>query len=207
MSVDMKVIPVPADGDCFYHAFIKGLRLAGLTPHILRDIVAQKILSDSDLYDDLVKEWIDFDVIQNANSITPEIAANHIRDTKEWSTSTIIHILATAFNVRIVVFQNINGRYFSEIFPSEWKDSPQTRPYKDIYILRRGCHYELLVPVKEIVSNSRKIPASRRESPRSTRRLQRGGGLMEKHDTSQDNHLWLTRVLGLAGFILLLFTV
>lgn len=215
MSVNMRVIPVPADGDCFFHAFIKGLGLEGLTPQLLRDVVAQKILTDHDLYDDLVKEWIDFDVIRGHNSVTPEMAAHHIRNTKEWSTSTIIHIIACAFNVRVIVFQKINGNYFSETFPSEWKAKPQGRPYKDIYILRRGSHYELLVPVDNKVNpslSSRRVVGTSR--PYLTRRSQRGGGVDEGDDDFHDGgdetektYSWLSMTLGVTGFALLVLTI
>ena len=79
MSVDMKVISVPADGDCLYHAFIQGLVKDGLftqiTPSQLRSYVADKILNDKSLYDDLVREWVDFKVIPDAKYMTPELAA------------------------------------------------------------------------------------------------------------------------------------
>ena len=156
----MRVIPVPADGDCLYHAFIRGLGLEGLTPQLLRDIVAQKILTDQDLYDDLIREWIDFGVIHPATSMTEDIAAHHIRNTKEWATSTVIHILATAFNVRIVVFENIKGNYYPETFPSPWKPIQQTKPYKDVYILRRGSHYELLIPINNTRKARRTVKSS-----------------------------------------------
>lgn len=210
MSVDMKVVPVPADGDCLYHAFIKGLDIPGLTPQQLRDFVADKILNEKDLYDDLVTEWVDFNVINDIANITPQIAAHHLRTTKEWATSTVIHILATAFNVRIVVYQKINGEFFPEIFPSQWKTEDEKReperakPYKDIHLLRRGYHFELLLPVDE---QSLKTTASETNTKQVYHKNggQRGGGIMIDNGNFDSNTS--TVIMGLVGVLLLLFTI
>lgn len=229
----MKIIPVPADGDCLYHAFIKGLGIKTLLPQHLRDFVASKILSDKDLYDDIVREWIDFNVIPNAQNITPEKVANHIRNTKEWATSTVIHILAVAFNVRITVFQKINGQFYPEIFPSEWKQHHDEKwktvgklknrgnkwkkdaYYKDIYLLRRGYHFELLIPVgpsNSSDSSSPYISSSKSNGALSPSVGQRGGGgddtfvADDAYVAGEDDNFFLTVSLGIAGIVLFLWT-
>ena len=195
----MKIVPVPGDGDCLYHAFIKGLGIDGLTPIQLREFVGKKLMSDKDLYDDLVTEWIDFGVIKNASDVTPEMAAHHICNTKEWATSTVIHILAVAFNVRIVVFEKINGQFYSEMFPSEWKPKgSKTIPYKDIYLFRRGYHFELLEPIDNI--ERKDIPTI--QNRRLTRRGQRGGG-----QQLLPNDTLTTMVLGALGIFLFVITI
>ena len=180
-TIDLRVIPVPADGDCLYHAFIKGLDI-DISPQDLRNYVAHKIQTDKDLYDDLVMEWLDFGVIRNITRITPEIAANRLRTTKEWATSTVIHILALAFNVRVIVFQKINGKFYPEVFPSVWKVTEEMKKdigpkYKDIYLYRRGYHFELLVrdkPITTVTTPKRYCFGSGYK--RSNAILQRGGG-------------------------------
>ena len=148
--VTLRVIPVPGDGDCLYHAFIKGINLS-ISPQQLRGYVADKILNNKDLYDDLVTELVDFGRIKNVDLVTPEKLSNVIRHTKEWATSTVIHILAVAFNVRILVLQKINGRFFSEEFTSAWKIPSGHKigktQAKSIYLYRRGYHFELLQPL------------------------------------------------------------
>lgn len=210
MSIDMRIVSVPADGDCLYHAFIKGLSIPGLTPQQLRDFVADKILHDKDLYDDLVREWIDFNVIPDVQRITPQMAADRIRKTKEWATSTVIHILAVAFNVRIVVFQRINEQFYSEIFPSEWKRdiTSKRRPYKDVYLFRRGYHFELLTPIDKLGygaegnGNENGNVGLKRTGGIGT---QRGGGVDPSNHVACDPSLTVT--LGLLGIICFICTL
>jgi OTU-like cysteine protease len=215
MSIDMKIIPVPADGDCLYHAFIKGLGIDSLTPLFLRDFVANRILNDKDLYDDLIREWMDFKVVSSVDTITPEIAANHIRNSKEWATSTVIHILSIAFNVRIIVFQKINGQFYSEIFPSEWKETcpkkklkKQKQQHKDIYLYRRGYHFELLVPIVTNNSNGNVISGNHKENHHTSQPFtfgQRGGGI-DPQDPGDPGDPMLTVTLGIIGIVLFFFT-
>jgi len=201
MSIDMRVVSVPADGDCLYHAFIKGLNLHDLSPKQLRDFVADKILSDKDLYEDIVTEWVDFKVIPSRQHASPETVANRIRNTKEWATSTVIHILAHAFNVRVIVFQKINGQFYSEVFPSEWKGKHAERKdyFHDIYLYRKGCHFELLMPLDSAKENDRLSMAA--TSIESKTQNQRGGGYERN-----DGHKLLHVCLGLAGIIIFIWT-
>ena len=202
----MKIIPVPSDGDCLYHAFIKGLGIPGLSPQNLRDFVANKITFDKDLYDDLIREWLDFGVISDSAHMTPETAAQHISNSKEWATSTVIHILADAFKVRTIVFQKINGTFYSEVFPSEWKrksteNKTFERFYKDIYLLRDANHFELLVPLETSSSKQGKMMfnSGQKNAKTGTVLSQRGGG-------HADNNFFLNMVLGVAGVVLLIWT-
>ena len=150
-SIEFEIIPVPADGDCFYHAFIKSLNM-DTTPRHLRKLVAMEISKNEDLYDDLLREWVDFGVIKSTSSVNKSTVLKTIKYSNEWATSTVIHILATLFNVKIIVFQRIQNQFFSEEFPSVWKvegnATRQTESHKKniVYILRTGQHFEMLLP-------------------------------------------------------------
>lgn len=210
-STNMRIISVPSDGDCLYHAFIKGIGIPGLEPQQLRDFVANKILAEKDLYEDLVTEWADFNVIQTVESIDQETAANHLRTSKEWATSTVIHILATAFNVRVIVFQKINDKFFSETFPSEWKienndpeKNPMTKPYKDIYLIRRGYHFELLIP-DGVTTETRGFCIRSGDGGKNNKNLRRGlrgGAIVDDNDGNKWN--MSTIIMGVAGVLLMM---
>lgn len=223
MSVDMKLISVPADGDCLYHAFIRGLitdgHFSSISPSQLRAYVADKILQESDLYDDLVREWVDFNVISDVNLISPPLASNRIRNSKEWATSTVIHILSLGFHVRVVVFQTISGRFYSEVFPSEWKRPEGTKlkhkPFKTIYMLRRGYHFDLLEPLEDervtaasgdfVNSQDGQDFHERRQTPY----LGGGGGGIDAYQfySSSDWGLSSHTLIGVLIIITMLFTV
>ena len=172
---DYSKIDMPKDGNCFYHAFIRGLYEAqvhpegtdgqgwnpsSLTPAVLRDQVARVIEINQDMYNDVLIEWRDFHVIHrqqglqggNVGNPTPFQVAQRIRNTREWATSTVIHILSVLYNVTIVVYEEINGYYYAESFPSAWKKVPPRNPIARLTVLRTGNHFDLLVKRKPLVS-------------------------------------------------------
>lgn len=159
--VNLQRVAVPADGDCLYHAVIKGLYLTQVQPRELRKVVANVIRFDQDLYDDLVTEWKDFS-LKNLKNMTPEKAARRIENTKEWATSTVIHILSLAMNCRINVFEMVNGKYVMERFPSEWKSFKRLSTDVEIFLHKSGGHFELLVP--EVLSPQKSVLKKKEEN-------------------------------------------
>jgi predicted transcriptional regulator len=141
-----KIIETPSDGDCFFHAFLidTGIKT---NPKELRAIVANVLEKNNDLYQDLLLEWRDLGVISKNTKLSPKQVADIIRNTKEWATSTIIHIISVLFKIKIIVHEKINGKLFAESFPSEWKNTGII-PKKSINILRIGNHFEALKYVK-----------------------------------------------------------
>jgi hypothetical protein len=180
-SLNVDVIKMPGDGDCLYHAFIRGANLSGkASPNDLRLHVADKIRTVEDLYDDLLREWIDFGIIRKdgdgfrfvttGEQVTPETAAYHIVHTKDWATSTVIHILASSMNLDVYVTQLINGQQYTETFPSPWKNRMEPQRHRGkarerggrgklgdrgnrgkLYLYRTQHHFDLLVPRRESV--------------------------------------------------------
>ena len=145
----MEVIPVPGDGDCFYHAFIKGLGLE-VSPKHLRTFVADKIMSSTDLYKDILDDWKSQNLLRGEETLSAEQIAHRIRYNKEWATTTVIHILADAFNCRVIVYKSINGRYLPQVFPYIWTFDPKVRKFnKTISIYNHGGHFDLLTEVKD----------------------------------------------------------
>lgn len=198
----LKIIPVPADGDCLYHSVIQGLKYHGtkmdISPKMLRCHVASVILKDPDLYDDLVTEWVDFGVIYNTKNITPQIVADRIINTHEWATSTVIHILAFSFNVKIVILEKIKNKLYPQEFPSVWKNFPETDRKITIFIHKTGKHFELLVPLE----NTRKRKTGLLDYPdsfvkrskRISKRTIRGGGSNIKGKNRNINKLQKSQI-------------
>jgi hypothetical protein len=85
--------------------------------------------------------------------------------------------LALGFRVQVFVFQRINGRFYSEVFPSDWKDFKDKKmpyePFKTIYLLRQGYHFNLLKPPDDIETLGDK---ERSKDFRECRVSQWGGG-------------------------------
>lgn len=146
-------IQVPLDGNCFFHSFILGMKVFDpdfrLTVTDLRYLVAKVIKLTPELYEDLITEWLDFQriTLESKSKMTPEIAGNIIYETNEWTTSTMIHILAVVFNVKIIIHEKINGKFFSESFPSAWKKkvgNESNNSDKEINILKEYNHFDYL---------------------------------------------------------------
>lgn len=141
---------MPADGDCFFHAVVYGLRQYGMeiSPQHIRNAVAQVIEKDAQLYEQLLDEWIDFSVIPRNHSMSPVKAAILIRS-KEWATSTIIHITSRLFNIKINVYEEINGTFITQSFPYPWDTSPKQKDLRlpTINVLHRREHFDALQPL------------------------------------------------------------
>lgn len=146
---NFSTVAVPADGNCFYHAFIKGTGLK-TTLKDLRAVVAKKIFNDPDLYDDLVTEWIDHKVINDKKQMNPLAAATRILTTNDWATSTIVHVVALEYKTRITVVQKTGNSLVCQDFPARYKLDKQRRFRKRVYIKfdQSREHYELLLPWK-----------------------------------------------------------
>ena len=215
--VSLKVIPVPGDGDCLYHAIIKGIDIS-VTPKDLRNFVAEQILMNNDLYEDLVLELIDFGRVKDSSRMTPAKLANVIKHTKEWATSTVIHILANAFNIKILVIQKINNRFYSEEFPSPWKydmslDNKQSK--KVVYVYRRGYHFELLEPIgyinatfPDIRTCQNKTKRNKCESNRRNCVDQWGGAYRQRSSMIQSDAVNRHQLFpGVVGMILIMISI
>lgn len=208
MSTSLTIVPVPPDGDCFFHAFIQGSKL-NTTPAHVRDLVSDYIKNDKDLLDDLITEWRDFGVIGKNQTISPKNASTKIRN-GEWATSTMIHVVCMIFNVKIIVFENVNGSLRSQIFPSIWKPSVPDNPFRpEIFVLRRRNHFDLLVPKSDskyigdtTYNNSVDKILSLRNNIRQKGQSQRGGGkITESNDFIEKNAPFCVSLLILLSLI------
>lgn len=141
---DFVVVRMPSDGDCFYHAFIQGVGLQE-TPLDLRRKVVKVLKNDATLLENLIDEWKDHDVLLKNEKVDMDEVSLLIIQDKEWATSTIIHILANLYNVKVVVFKKISGKYHAETFPHSWTFDEKKRKFnKVIYILSDYAHFDLL---------------------------------------------------------------
>ncbi len=187
MSCNFRLIKVPGDGDCFYHAFSAGLVRLGarsIEASQLRNYVAKKIVTDPDLYDDIALEWLDFGIVKRrgANNqmvftkthevLTPKRAAKRILQ-GDWATSTVIHILAGAFRVKVFVVENIGNKQYTESFPSAWKQRGKMEvasqcTERGIYLYKSAHHFDLLDRIDRLDESNK--------NHRSLQRERTGGG-------------------------------
>jgi hypothetical protein len=154
----MSIIKSQPDGDCFYHSVINGLKHNhhdNLTPRDIKLKVAEYIKNDPSLHQDLLIEWRDFGVIDKNKQLLLDETLHIITNTNEWAVSTIIHIVSLIFQIQIVVHTEINSKFHSESFPSFWKEKTDVNseggfvkfiPKQRIHILKKGNHYDLIVP-------------------------------------------------------------
>lgn len=210
MSVDFAVIPVPGDGDCFYHAVIKGLGL-DIHPMALREQVVNVLEKDADLFDDLVTEWKDFGLVRYTDRISVEDIRYQILHYREWATPTVIHILAKLYSARLVVFQNIGGKFYGEVFPAEYKlkdgEKKLGNNAKTVYILHRGNHFDLLERLDKkdslnLVDNKTRNTQTYNQ-PTFTKRV--GGG--KNSQNSQQKNSIRTALYGLAVIATFLYNI
>lgn len=175
----MYIISMPGDGDCFYHAFISGLGLQ-VTPQDLRNFVADQVISKKDLYEDMVDDWKSQGLLGSdgdAESVSPEYIADRIRHRKEWATTTVIHILSDAFNVRTVVYRELHENYVPSLFPYLWTFDPKKRKFaKTIFLYSHGAHFDLLEPVKAHGDGAGRVEV--------VPRVKIGGGIQTSTQTS-----------------------
>ena len=153
---------VPADGDCFYHAFIKALNL-NCTPDNLRQIVANEILRNNDVYEEIVQDWIGNGIVGQYKMTKALAAARTL--TNEWATNTVINIISKRFDVLTKIYKyeidtakevgkdsikEMDGNFYTwriQFFPYEWMYANGKRPaMRDTVniILRSDCHFDLL---------------------------------------------------------------
>ena len=137
----MNIVDVPGDGDCFFHTVILGLGL-NTSPEVLRGLVADYILSNPEVTEEIIDEWRDFDVLKDDETLTVEEVASVIRETREWATGAIINITSIVLRISIQVFSNINGHMVSQTFPYSWL--PQQDHLKTLQILSTGNHFQLI---------------------------------------------------------------
>jgi hypothetical protein len=156
---EMYVVPMPGDGDCFYHAFIAGVGLA-ITPKDLRNFVADQILTKSELFEDIVDDWKSQGLLSPHESADIKEIATRIKNRKEWATTTVIHILSDAFNVRTIVYRELNGHYVPSLFPYLWTFDPKKRRFaKTLYLYSHGQHFDLLQPVQPSGNHGANLPS------------------------------------------------
>jgi hypothetical protein len=163
--MNLSRVSIPSDGDCLYHAVLKGLNLVQVSPLDLRKVVANVIKEDPDLYDDLVREWKDFHLYPGNVKPSPYKAAKKIELERDWATSTCIHILSLALECRINVFELVAGKYIREQFPSEWKGYKKFDSDTEIFLYKDGNHFELLSEKEEPPKDSSRRNPVRHKAP------------------------------------------
>jgi hypothetical protein len=162
-----KLIHVPADGNCFFHAFIKGLEgELRLTVQDIRDAFARKILEDKDCFEDVVTEWKEeegrLEKVMNTwkektgktlTRFPPIVAAVAFKEFGEWAISTCIHHVALHYRRKVMIHQHQEWGWSVEPFPSEFKLNEEQLKERDTWdeiniIFSRQCqHFEYLEPI------------------------------------------------------------
>ena len=157
LDKNWNLIKSPADGDCFYHSVVNGIKLLDSNSNIsikeLKVKVSEYIKKDyqnkkdktNTLYNDILIEWRDFGVIKKDQDVTLDKMVYILTNTNEWAVSTIIHIVSLILQIQIIVHEKINSKVYSESFPSFYKeDSKDAIKLYTLHVLKRGNHYDLL---------------------------------------------------------------
>ncbi|KAJ3025820.1 hypothetical protein HDV00_012388 [Rhizophlyctis rosea] len=143
------IIPMPPDGDCFYHCLSRGLaetKKQDVSPFDLRREFAALVMNDSDVLDETLSEWRDHGIIGKNETLTAADVARRILFKREWATSSTIHRLAITHRVFIHVYSRHNGKLLQQRFPEECEISKPCRFKHHVYVLFCGNHFDYLLP-------------------------------------------------------------
>ena len=134
-------LKVLGDGNCLYHAFSKASGIQ-LTPQQLRDMIAH-VTSQSSKYTEMLRDdWKDVNPDLNLDGLD---VSRHVRETKEWGTNAILHLLALNFRLCIIVYKKIDRSYYAQKFPYDWDMPDDFECVKTIYLVNEGNHFDALL--------------------------------------------------------------